>query len=201
MLNMSERGKLGAKAARKTINEQKKKRIEDYNKNPIKCKQCQTPIPYEKKNGNKFCNSSCSAKYTNTRRKKKPRKKCLYCSKEINSDNIKYCSQKCQMDQQYYNMVDDYKSGKRDKLSRKGVKRFLVERDGEGCYNCGITSWQGKEIVLETEHIDGNSDNNSEENLCLLCPNCHSQTPTYKGRNIGNGRHSRRVRYREGKSY
>lgn len=59
----------------------------------------------------------------------------------------------------------------------------------------------GKDIVLELEHKDGNSQNNSKENVCLICPNCHSQTPTYKGKNKGNGRHSRRKRYAEGKSY
>ena len=59
----------------------------------------------------------------------------------------------------------------------------------------------GKSIVLELEHIDGNSDNNTEENLTILCPNCHSQTLTYKNRNKGNGRHNRRMRYHEGKSF
>jgi predicted HNH restriction endonuclease len=51
------------------------------------------------------------------------------------------------------------------------------------------------------EHIDGNSSNNKVTNLCLLCPNCHSQTPTYKNKNKGNGRHYRRIRYKDGKSY
>lgn len=41
---------------------------------------------------------------------------------------------------------------------------------------------------MELEHIDGNSENNDLSNLTLLCPNCHSLTSTYKGRNIGNGR-------------
>ncbi len=41
---------------------------------------------------------------------------------------------------------------------------------------------------LEIDHIDGNSDNNSEENLRLVCPNCHSLTSTYCGTNRGNGR-------------
>jgi predicted HNH restriction endonuclease len=44
------------------------------------------------------------------------------------------------------------------------------------------------------EHIDGNAYNNSESNLSLLCPNCHSQTPTYKAKNKGNGRVERRER-------
>jgi 5-methylcytosine-specific restriction endonuclease McrA len=54
---------------------------------------------------------------------------------------------------------------------------------------------------LQLEHKDGNSENNKPENLCLLCPNCHSQTPTYGAKNKGNGRHYRRIRYAQGKSY
>jgi hypothetical protein len=59
----------------------------------------------------------------------------------------------------------------------------------------------GKPLVVEVEHKDGNSENNAPENVCLLCPNCHSQTDTYKAKNKGKGRHSRRMRYQEGKSY
>jgi len=68
---------------------------------------------------------------------------------------------------------------------------------------CG---WKEKNVVtgnipIELEHIDGNSENNLLTNLKLLCPNCHSLTPTYKALNVGNGRHKRRERYKDGKSY
>lgn len=56
-------------------------------------------------------------------------------------------------------------------------------------------------IPIELEHVDGNSNNNSLDNLKLLCPSCHSLTKTYKGMNVGNGRHNRQQRYKEGKSY
>jgi len=56
-------------------------------------------------------------------------------------------------------------------------------------------------IPIELEHIDGNSENNMLENLKLLCPNCHSLTPTYKALNTGNGRAFRRERYKIGKSF
>lgn len=83
----------------------------------------------------------------------------------------------------------------------KTIKKYLFVRDGNTCSCCKISEWQGKSIVFDLEHKDGNSDNNFEQNLCLLCPNCHSQTNTYKAKNRGNGRHSRRMRYAEGKSY
>jgi predicted HNH restriction endonuclease len=54
------------------------------------------------------------------------------------------------------------------------------------------------------DHIDGNSDNNTEENLRLICPNCHALTPSHKGRNRGRGRTRQRVknqRYADGLKY
>jgi Zn finger protein HypA/HybF involved in hydrogenase expression len=86
-------------------------------------------------------------------------------------------------------------------LGKNGLKRFLTEEYGYKCAECGLSEWRNKPIVLELEHRDGNSENNEFENLCLICPNCHSQTDTYKGKNKGNGRHARRQRYAEGKSY
>lgn len=52
------------------------------------------------------------------------------------------------------------------------------------CSKCLLTTWLDQPIALELEHIDGNHDNNALSNLCLLCPNCHAQTPTYRGKNI-----------------
>lgn len=127
---------------------------------------------------------------------------CINCG-ELNENKPntagKYCNNHCQMEFQHKQRISEWKaSGKFP--GKNGVKRYLSEQK-EGCWVCGITEWNGKEITLELEHIDGNSDNNTEENLALLCPNCHSQTDTYKGRNTGNGRHYRRLRYKEGKSY
>jgi 5-methylcytosine-specific restriction endonuclease McrA len=51
--------------------------------------------------------------------------------------------------------------------------------------DCGVDTWLGKPITLHLDHIDGDNTNNRIENLRLLCPNCHSQTSTYCGRNKG----------------
>jgi len=81
------------------------------------------------------------------------------------------------------------------------LKKFLVKLYGYKCLSCGISTWKDKPIGLELEHDDGDSENNSPQNLSLLCPNCHSQTPTFKAKNKGHGRHVRKQRYADGKSF
>lgn len=57
------------------------------------------------------------------------------------------------------------------------------------CAACGIKDkWMDKHIQLELDHINGNNRDNRIQNLQFLCPNCHSQTPTFKGRNINSGK-------------
>lgn len=63
-------------------------------------------------------------------------------------------------------------------------RRFLIRERGHKCEKCNLTKWLGKKIPLELHHEDGNKNNNKKFNLFLFCPNCHTLTPTYKGKNI-----------------
>jgi hypothetical protein len=80
-------------------------------------------------------------------------------------------------------------------------RNWLLRTRGHACEGCGLSEWLDFQIPLEVDHIDGNHENNVETNLRLLCANCHACTPTYKNRNRGRGRHSRRFRYMKGLSY
>jgi 5-methylcytosine-specific restriction endonuclease McrA len=101
--------------------------------------------------------------------------------------NNKYCNNKCQQGYQYKVKVQKWLSGS-GTIGKNPLRRYITERDGYECYECGIDSWLGKDIVLEIEHVDGDAYNNQESNLKFICPNCHSQTNSYKNRNKGKGR-------------
>lgn len=60
---------------------------------------------------------------------------------------------------------------------------ILIGTKQNKCERCGIEKWLEEEITFDLHHIDGNNENNDVANLQLLCPNCHSLTPNYRGRN------------------
>lgn len=81
--------------------------------------------------------------------------------------------------------LDDYFSGKKNTSSHSLRLRLLEEKVFEHqCSSCKNKEWNALPIPLQLDHIDGNHKNNKLENLRMLCGNCHTLTPTWKGRNI-----------------
>lgn len=174
-------------------------RVDRYNENPTCCKHCNVEFPYKRRH-NKFCNSSCAAKYNNPRKglKSKPKTYCVFCRAELLGK--KYCNSVCFNRNQKKTRDTLVESGS---ASSNQVRNYLIEKYGTACMECG---WKNNHPttgnpVIELEHTDGNSSNNTLTNTKLLCPNCHAMTPTFKALNVGSGRHSRRQRYAENKSF
>ena len=84
-----------------------------------------------------------------------------------------------------YKTADEYVKG--SYVSSHRLKIKLI-RDGvklHQCEICELTEWMGKPVPIELDHIDGNHFNNDLSNLRIVCPNCHSQTETNSGKNVG----------------
>jgi hypothetical protein len=69
------------------------------------------------------------------------------------------------------------------KLKNRLLKDGIIVNE---CNICGINQWNNKPVNLELDHVDGNRTNHLLQNLRLLCPNCHSQTDTYRSKNRAN---------------
>lgn len=71
--------------------------------------------------------------------------------------------------------------------SSRWLKKAKLLREGylrDCCAQCGICEWRGERLVIQIDHINGVRDDWRVENLRMLCPNCHSQTETFSGRNL-----------------
>ena len=130
---------------------------------------------------------SKSAKGSNYRRRKIV-VSCRHCSAAFNpwrtSKGI-FCSNKCQMEHRTY-------SRPFGTLTPRSQKRIILAERGHRCEYCLLGVWQDAPIPLDLHHVDGNSNNTSKTNLALVCLNCHALTATWKAKNKGNGRTSRR---------
>ena len=140
--------------------------------------------------------------------------KCLNCSKELTAVQVKsggkFCSHRCCA---IFNNLAKYPLESRklpggkswiarferaiatlpfEELGDTWRRRIVLQEQGCKCGKCGISDWLGKPLTLELDHKDGNKHNWQRENLIYLCPNCHSQTLTWRGRKNVMGSRSKR---------
>lgn len=115
-------------------------------------------------------------------------KTCLNCGKQLLSchSTAKYCDNICQAEYEHKEYIRRWKEGKERGMKgtrsiSKHIRDYLFDKYNSKCQICGwgeinpITN----ESPLHVHHIDGDATNNSEENLQLLCPNCHSLTGNF----------------------
>lgn len=186
-------------------NKNKLKRLEAYEKQPNICDNCKNTLTYDKRK-NKYCSQSCAAIQNNkgVRRNVSEgayvKKNCLHCGSQ--TCNIKFCSQFCNFEFNKQNRLKKIVECGEAPSNQAIAKRYILELQGRQCSICKRIEWDGQDIPLVLDHIDGKPDNWKLDNLRLVCGNCNMLLPTFAGKNIGNGgRPYRNQRYIEGKSY
>ena len=107
---------------------------------------------------------------------------CLNCGKvnpiKGHSYTNKFCNNSCQAQYRSRSLVREWKEAKEPTAWRQvpdWIKKYLIQERGHSCEVCGITEWQGEPAPLVVDYHDGDSYNNREDNLELICPNCKSQ--------------------------
>ena len=157
---------------------------------------CDKKFEVSKTDARKYCSQSCAAKVNNAKRYNTDPSK-LKIARDISEfNNKKYeglsISEKISRRWNDKLILEDFSTLSFQRIRR----RVILEQDGK-CVKCNISEWFGKKISLELEHKDGNHHNNKRENLEALCPNCHSITDTWRGRNIKNRRRDEPVKPEE----
>ena len=154
------------------------------------CPKCKTT---HEKSG-KFCSRSCanSRTFTTETNDKKRNSNLKFYSnftpeerKELQAQkDTKFDAYARQLRVQQKNLETSW-SRPYEEMRQGSLRKRLLHERNHTCEQCGIgNEYNGKPLSLELDHVDGNSNNNKVENLRILCPNCHSQTPTHRAKNI-----------------
>jgi hypothetical protein len=137
----------------------------------------------EKTSNPKFCDRSCAATYNNRVSPKRHAKKsqCKNCGADLPSWRV-FCSNAYQCDHRFKTIT--LPAFFKGQVEGHTLKRCLKATTEYKCDHCGNPGeHQSLPLVLQLEHRDGNHSNNLPSNLGWLCPNCHSQTETFAGKN------------------
>lgn len=162
----------------------------------VNCINCNEEIIVDKRASDK----KCKCDKCRTQKKSVTLTHCLCCGDLIpKRKRAKFCSQKCKNLYTRNLYIMEWKNGNISGNQNNGVlssiiRKYIFNKYDNKCQKCGwskIHPITGK-VPLQINHIDGNHLNSKEENLELLCPNCHSLTPNYGALNKGFGRKNRK---------
>lgn len=197
-MTKSQAGHLGGIIRSAQLTAERTSRIVSYDKNPNKCATCGTPLSYDDFLRKKiFCNHKCrAASFAPIRKSLTHKHGCLFCGTP--TSNKKFCNSQCCG--KYVKQQTALKIKQGIPVCSSTLRDFIIGQRGHRCEHCGITEWLGQPVPLDLHHADGNSENDSPENLKLACKNCHALTPTFGNKNNGNGRYWRKLRRHAGKS-
>lgn len=130
----------------------------------------------------KFCGRRCQDLYYAEFRQ------CLRCKKKIESGIVCHDCRKPIWSPERMTPFDNLLGDRAKRV------RIIKEQGVPHCEVCMLSIWMDRPIPLEIDHIDGDPENGKRENCRVICPNCHAQTDTYKGRNIGRVKAGRRAK-------
>ena len=124
-------------------------------------------------NGHQRMHGPSKGSYNQDRNTKHPKTySCKCCGKEtkwLSSKKNVFCSRRCQASYEWETVAKaDIENGDKTLSSYTQLVRYITERDGYRCSQCGINEWLGNSIILDLDHIDGNRSNNNPLNLRLL---------------------------------
>lgn len=150
-----------------------------------KCVICGGPVLVKSMKA-KSCSKAC-AKIARRKDREDWEKDCANCGKQCTGTS-RYCDE-CNANEYCprHESTDTIKDA-------KALRKFVIHKRGTKCESCTLEEWLGFPISLEIHHIDGDSSNNAGTNLQLLCPNCHSLTPTFRAKNRNASAARRKVR-------
>jgi len=153
----------------------------------MRCKTCD-----KETTNSKFCSRSCAAILNNslTPKRNKTLDACSNCGKpckRISANKNNYCDASCLKNSRLTQILRANRFDVKGCPSSKTVRKYLQKLNGNNCAVCkqSATNWCGAPLTLIVDHIDGDAHNWTLTNVRLVCPNCDSQLPTFKGRNKG----------------
>lgn len=169
---------------KKKISESLKKNKNDVNKDKF-CVVCGNKITNK---NTKYCSIECREKNYDT----PVEKKCKYCGKSFFGKKERvFCSNECCSAWETEENIIKWKNGEKtinpNYTFPSSIKNYLLNKTNYKCEECGFEGYNKKtgKTILQVHHIDGDSSNNKEENLQILCPNCHAMTENYMALNKG----------------